>query len=92
MWATVKEWFVWALDMWPVLKEVLPTLGWGGVLIVLIQCFKGDDLNVRRFWSKVQILVLGCTLLLMLWHGYWMLHPSKQEVQWQQGTNQYGLY
>lgn len=91
MWETAKGVFLWGVDMWPVLKEVSPILGWAGVLIVLIQCFKGEDPIVRRFRSRVQIVVLGCALLLMLWNGYWMLHPSKEEVQWQRGTDDYGL-
>lgn len=70
---------------------VWPTLVGGALLIGGLQLPKGEDLNVRWFWSKVQLLVLGCTLLIMLWDGYWVLHPSKQEVQWQQGTDDYGL-
>ena len=31
--------------------------------------------------------MLGCTLLIMLWDGYWVLHPSKEEVHWQGTKN-----
>ncbi|BBT68669.1 hypothetical protein GPK29_22585 [Aeromonas hydrophila] len=91
MWTTVKEWLVWAWDMWPVLKEVLPALGVGGALIVGIEFAKWCDLFNGSFWSKLQLAILVCTLLAMCWNGYWVLHPSKQEVQWQRGTDDYGL-
>ncbi|MBW3808186.1 hypothetical protein GL273_20730 [Aeromonas jandaei] len=86
-------WSVWTAGITEAISNaLLPTLGWGALLIGALQCLKGDDLNVRRLLSKVQLLVLVGTLLIMFWDGYWVLHPSKEEVQWQRGTNEYGLY
>ncbi|MGN5021828.1 hypothetical protein [Aeromonas caviae] len=70
---------------------VWPTLVGGALLIGGLQFLKGEDPIASRRLCKVQLLVLGCTLLIMLWDGYWVLHPSKQEVQWQRGTDDYGL-
>ncbi|WP_421297785.1 hypothetical protein [Aeromonas sp. 700722] len=77
--------------MWPVLKEVLPTLGLGGALIGGIEFAKWCDVFSSPFWSKLQLAILVYTVLSMCWDGYWVLHPSKQEVQWQRGTDDYGL-
>jgi len=85
-------WSVWKAGLTEAISNaVLPTLGWGALLIVVIQFFKGEDPNVRRWLFKVQLLVLVCTLLIMCWDGYWVLHPSQEEVQWQRGANDYGL-
>lgn len=70
---------------------VWPTLVGGALLIWGLQHLKGEDPIASRWLCKVQLLVLGCALLLMLWDGYWVLHPSKEEVQWQRGTDDYGL-
>lgn len=70
---------------------VWPTLVGGALLIWGLQHLKGEDPIASRWLCKVQLLVLGCTLLIMLWDGYWVLHPSKQEVQWLRGTDDYGL-
>ncbi|HDO1376799.1 TPA: hypothetical protein P2R00_004115 [Aeromonas veronii] len=92
MWITAKECFVWVLDMWPVLKEVLPALGWGALWIGALQAGKVFfNPNSSPVWSWLQLAVLVYTVLTMCWNGYWVLHPSKQEVQWQRGTDDYGL-
>ncbi|MGQ4869647.1 MULTISPECIES: hypothetical protein [Aeromonas] len=91
MWETAKGVFLWGVDMWPVLKEVLPALGVGGALIAGIEFAKLCDAFNGPFWSKLQLAILVCTVLAMCWKGYWVLHPSKQEVQWQRGTDDYGL-
>ncbi|HAT3513085.1 TPA: hypothetical protein I8525_004584 [Aeromonas hydrophila] len=85
------EWF-WYLRDTGLLKAVLPSLGWGMLWIGGIEFAKWCNFFSSPWWSKLQLAVLVYTVLSMCWDGYWVLHPSKQEVQWQQGTNEFGLY
>ncbi|MDX7800292.1 MULTISPECIES: hypothetical protein [Aeromonas] len=84
------EWF-WYLRDTGLLKAVLPSLGWGILWIGGIAFAKWCDVFSGPFWSKLQLAILVYTVLSMCWDGYWVLHPSKQEVQWQRGTDDYGL-
>lgn len=88
----------WLLSMWKaglieqISKTVLPTLGWGALLIGGIGAAKYFGFVSGPFWSKIQLAVLVYTVLTICWDGYWVLHPSKEKVQWQRETNEYGLY
>lgn len=85
------EWFWYLLDT-GLLKAVLPSLGWGILWIGALQAGKVYfNPNSSPVWSRLQLAVLVYTVLTMCWDGYWVLHPSKQEVQWQRGTDDYGL-
>jgi hypothetical protein len=72
----------------PFLLEVIATLLMGGVVILLIEINR----RAGRGWSWGQRLVLVCTLLFIGGRGYWVMHPSSDEVpqlQWE--LNEYGL-
>ncbi|BBT81178.1 hypothetical protein HBJ00_14415 [Aeromonas veronii] len=74
--------------MRPFLLEVIGTLLMGGVVIVLIEINR----RAGREWSWGQRLVLVCTLLFICGRGYWVMHPSSDEVQLlQPELNEYGL-
>ena len=85
-------WIMSWLDVGPMWKAVLPSLAWGIVWIVVLQVgkifFNPDS---SPWWSRLQLAVLVYTLLTMCWDGYWVMHPSKEEVQWQREVNEYGL-
>jgi hypothetical protein len=70
------------------LLEVSVTLLMGGVVILLIEINR----RAGRGWSWGQRLVLVCTLLFIGGRGYWVMHPSSDEVQQlQRELNEYGL-
>ena len=70
------------------LLEVSVTLLMGGVVILLIEINR----RAGRGWSWGQRLVLVCTLLFIGGRGYWVMHPSSDEVQqWQREVYEYGL-
>lgn len=70
------------------LIEAIVILLMGGVVILLIEINRGAG----REWSWGQRLVLVCTLLFIGGRGYWMMHPSSDEVQQlQREVNEYGL-
>lgn len=85
------EWLRYLLDT-GLLKAVLPSLGWGILWIGGIEFAKLCNFFSSPLLSKLQLAVLVYTVLTMCWDGYWVLHPSKEEVQWQRETNEYGLY
>lgn len=84
--------------MWETMKLCVAVFGavWltlviGGGVIWLLGKAKREDRGPGKVWSMLQLIVLVCTVLTIGWKAYWVLHPSKQEVQWQRGTDDYGL-
>lgn len=70
------------------LIEAIVILLMGGGVILLIEITRGAG----RGWSWGQRLVLVCSLLFIGGRGYWVMHPSSDEVQQlQQELNEYGL-